>query len=113
MRRLPDRLERKPLKCDLDRTHKSFVRGGELFEHARESCGFSQEQAADHYGTTQSQLSRQITNQDNQHLSFNRICEMPPTFRRELALRMLADVAGGEPLRMFLEVPSVVERKRA
>lgn len=110
--RLPVRVERKPLKYGEERTSETFVRGGSLFESAREACGLSKEQAADHYGVSPSLMTRQTQNTDNQHLSFQRICEMPPAFRRELALRMLADVAGGEPLRMFLEVPSV-ERKRA
>lgn len=101
------------MKYGEERTSEPFVRGGTLFESAREACGFSKEQTADHYGVSPSLMTRQTQNSDNQHLSFQRICEMPAAFRRELALRMLADVAGGEPLRMFLEVPSVVERKRA
>ena len=113
VRRLPERVERKPLAYGEGRTHGTFVRGGALFEAARETCGFSRDTAAEHYGVSASVLSRHVTNQDNQHMSFQRICEMPPAFRRELALRMLADVAGDQPLRMFLEVPSVAERKRA
>ena len=110
VRRLPQRGELQSVKCETRRTTETFIRGGTLFESARDACGLSKEQAADHYGVSPSLLTRQTTNTDNQHLSFQRICEMPPAFRRELALRMLADVAGGEPLRMFLEVPSV-ERK--
>lgn len=108
-----DAVEGKPVKCELRGTSETFVRGGKLFDSAREACGLSNEQAADHYGVSPSLLTRQKSNQDNQHLSFQRICEMPPAFRRELALRMLADVAGGEPLRMFLEVPAVTEKRSA
>lgn len=111
--KLPGRGELKPLGCRLPDTQKSLVRGGELFEAARQGVGYSQEQAAAHMGVTSGTLSKQIDNTDNQHLSFNRICAMPAAFRRELALEMLADVSGADkPLRMFLEVPSV-ERKGA
>jgi hypothetical protein len=114
-RSVPDSLanvEPKPLRYGESRAQKVFVRGGELFEAAKGHCGYSQEQAADLMGITGGTLSKQIDNTDNQHLSFQRICEMPPAFRRELAMRMLMDVADGEPLRMFLEVP-IVERKQA
>jgi hypothetical protein len=96
MRERLDAVERRPLKCDTKRTSETFVRGGQLFESARERCGLSKEQAADHYGVSPSLLTRQTTNQDNQHLSFQRICEMPPAFRRELAIGMLTDVDGVE-----------------
>lgn len=89
-------VERKPLKCELRRASETFVRGGRIFEKARERCGFSKEQAADHYGVSASLLTRQVSNQDNQHLSFQRICDMPPAFRREIALGLLEDVGGVE-----------------
>lgn len=104
VRRLPERVERQPLKYGEGRTSETFVRGGKLFERARESCGFSKEQAAEHYGVSPSLMTRQTTNQDNQHLSFQRICEMPPAFRRELALQMLEDVQG-EALETWVKVP--------
>ena len=91
-----DSVERKPLKCQLSSTSETFVRGGRLFEKAREVCGFSKEQAADHYGVSPSLLARQVTNQDNQHLSFQRICAMPPAFQVEIALGMLRAVGGIE-----------------
>lgn len=91
-----DRVERKPLKCDIRRTKESFVRGGELFTQARERCGYSHEQAADHYGVSSGLLSRQVANQDNQHLSFQRICEMPSEFKREIGLGLLRDCGGVE-----------------
>ena len=79
-----DRVERKPLKCDLKRTKEVFVRGGQIFEQARESAQLTREQAADVYGVSAGLLSRQVTNQDNQHLSFQRMCEMPEAFQREV-----------------------------
>ena len=93
---LPERVERKPLKCEAVRTSETFVRGGKLFEKARERCGYSQAQAAGHYGVSASLLSRQTTNQDGQHLSWQRICEMPAAFKREIGLALLADVEGVE-----------------
>jgi hypothetical protein len=93
---LPVRVERKPLKCEAVRTKEPFVRGGQLFDQARNACGYSQEQAAGYMGVSPGLLSRQATNQDGQHLSFQRICEMPPAFRRELAIGMLEDVDGCE-----------------
>lgn len=102
MRSSLDAVERQPLKCGLRRTTETFVRGGQLFEKARERCGYSKEEAASHYGVTPSLLTRQTTNQDNQHLSFQRICEMPAAFQRELALRMLAGL--GVRMRMVVEV---------
>jgi len=101
-----DRVERKPLKCGPKRTSETFVRGGELFDSARQRCGFSMGEAADHYGVSPSLLQRQMTNQDNQHLSFQRICEMPPAFRTELALGLLEDVGVG------VEVETVVRIKK-
>jgi hypothetical protein len=89
--KLPDRVERKPLKCEPRRTSETFVRGGQVFEKARERCGFSKEQAADHYGVSPSLLTRQVANQDNQHLSFQRICEMPAPFKREIGKALLED----------------------
>lgn len=100
---LPARVERKPLKCEAIRTKESFVRGGELFERARNACGLSVDQAAGHMGVSAGLLSRQIDNADNQHLSFQRICEMPAAFRRELALGMLDDV-NGEPLEYWVRI---------
>lgn len=79
-----DRVERKPLKCEARRTSEVFVRGGQIFEEARECSQLTREQAADHYGVSASLLARQAANQDNQHLSFQRICEMPPKFQREV-----------------------------
>jgi hypothetical protein len=89
-------VERKPLKCDMRRTSETFVRGGRIFDKARERCGFSKEQAAEHYGVSHSLMTRQVANQDNQHLSFQRICDMPAAFRREIALGLLEDVGGVE-----------------
>lgn len=91
-----DAVERKPLKCALRGTSETFVRGGQIFETAREHCGLSKEQTAEHYGVSHSLMTRQASNQDNQHLSFQRICEMPPAFRREVALLMLAEIDGIE-----------------
>lgn len=82
-RAIPD-VERKPLKCSLKRTSEVFVRGGEIFEEARECASLTREQAAEKYGVSASLLQRQVTNQDNQHLSFQRICEMPTKFQREI-----------------------------
>jgi hypothetical protein len=88
-----DAVERKPLKYGEGRTSETFVRGGRIFEAAREASGFSKEQAADHYGVSPSLMTRQTQNVDNQHLSFQRICEMPPKFRRELIAAMSDDLA--------------------
>lgn len=79
-----DRVERKPLKCELRRTSEVFVRGGDIFEQARNAAQMTREQAADAYGVSASLLQRQVTNQDNQHLSFQRICEMPERFQVEV-----------------------------
>lgn len=79
-----DRVERKPVKCKLPSTSEVFVRGGQIFEQARECSQLTREQAADEYGVSASLLARQVVNQDNQHLSFQRICEMPAPFQREL-----------------------------
>jgi hypothetical protein len=89
-----DRVERKPLKCSLGRTSDVFVRGGEIFEQARECSGLTREQAASEYGVSASLLARQATNQDNQHLSFQRICEMPERFQHEV-IRAWAERLGG------------------
>jgi hypothetical protein len=96
-----DALELKTLKYGESRTSESFVRGGEVFEEARLACKWSKEQAAAHYGVSQSLLTRQVANQDNQHLSFQRICEMPAEFRREIGLRLLREVGAVEEEHVF------------
>jgi hypothetical protein len=45
------------------------------------------------YGTSPSLLSRQMANQDNQHLSFQRLWSMSVAFKKELLLAMAADLA--------------------
>lgn len=100
-------VELKPLKCGLGRTSDVFVRGGQIFEQARECCGLTREQAAAEYGVSASLLQRQATNQDNQHLSFQRICEMPLKFQTEVIRAWAERLAG------VVEVETTVRIKRA
>ena len=102
-----DRVELKPLKCDMKRTSEVFVRGGDVFDQARNRCGFSMGETAEHYGVSPSLLQRQMTNQDNQHLSFQRICEMPAKFKTEIAIGLLEDVGAG------VEVETTVRIKKS
>lgn len=81
-----------PQKCELRGTSESFVRGGQLFDEARQACAWSHKEAAGHYGVSESLLSRQRDHTDNQHLSFQRICEMPAAFQREIGLRLLRGI---------------------
>lgn len=105
-------MELRPLKRPEPRTSDSFVRrgkayeqGGKVFEQAVNRCGWTKDQAAGHYGVSASLMTRQMQNTDNQHLSFQRICEMPEAFRREIAIGLLEDVRG-------VEVDTVVTIKR-
>lgn len=101
-RNLPP-MELKPLKCERKRTSESFVRGGDIFEQARNAAQMTREQAADAYGVSASLLQRQVTNQDNQHLSFQRICEMPERFQREV-LRAWAERLERVRTRVVIEI---------
>src|SRR3990167_5574627 len=85
-----DAVEGKALKCELRRTTDSFVRAGKLVETAIGKAYAKRETAAEDYGTTPSLLTRQLTNQDNQHVSFQRLWSMPDDFKIEL-LKVLAD----------------------
>ncbi|HYF34276.1 MAG TPA: hypothetical protein VD994_03210 [Prosthecobacter sp.] len=94
-----DRVERKPLKCDLRRTTESFVRAGSLVDDAISKARMTREQAAAHYGVTPSLLARQIQNADNQHLSFQRLWSMPLAFKLELVDVLMSDLrADGAPV---------------
>ena len=93
------------MKCELRRTSETFVQGGKVFEQAVNRCGWSKDQAAGHYGVSASLMTRQMQNTDNQHLSFQRICEMPAAFRKEIAIGLLEAVDG-------VEVDTVVTIKR-
>jgi len=84
-----DGVERKPLKYGASGTQPSFVRGGQVFDTAMTRTGWNRATAAGHYGTSESLLSRQVSNQDNQHLSFQRICEMPAAFLVELVFALI------------------------
>lgn len=91
--------ERKMLKCDLGRTTETFVRVGRIVEQAISRAYPKLEAAAMDYGTSHSQLTRQLANQDNQHLSFQRLWSMPMAFRLELAHLLLEDLqAAGAPV---------------
>jgi hypothetical protein len=92
-RQLPP-MELRALKCELRRASDSFVRGGKVFEQAVNRCGWSKDEASGHYGVSASLMTRQMQNADNQHLSFQRICEMPAQFRKEIAIGLLEDVDG-------------------
>jgi hypothetical protein len=96
---LLDSVERKPLKCAMRRTTDSFARAGQLVEQAINRAYPKAEAAADDYGTTHSLMSRQMTNQDNQHLSFQRLWSMPEPFKLELVTVLLQDLkASGGPI---------------
>lgn len=91
-----DRVERKPLKCGAGRPTESFVRAGQLVDQAIAKAHLTKEQAADEYGVTPSLLARQLTNQDNQHLSFQRLWSMSDDFKREFLEVLAKDVQGVE-----------------
>lgn len=80
---------RKALKYGASGTHDSFVLGGQVFETAAQRLGWNRATTAGHYGVSESLLSRQSGNQDNQHLSFQRICEMPASFLVELIFALI------------------------
>lgn len=86
-------LERKPLKCGSVGTKDSFVRAGSVVERALDRAYPKQEAAASDYGVSPSLLSRQMRNQDDQHLSFQRLWSMPKPFKRELLAAMASDLA--------------------
>ena len=87
-----DRVERKPLKCQLRGTTESFVQVGKLVEHALKTAYPTQDIAAGEYGVTPSLMRRQIDNSDNQHLSFQRLWSMSDKFKTELLLVLAADL---------------------
>lgn len=93
-------MERKPLKYGTSRTSESFVRAGQLVEAAILKAQMTRDEAAGKYGVTASLMQRQITNQDNQHLSFQRLWSMPLAFKLELVAVLLDDLAAsGAPVK--------------
>lgn len=94
-----DHVEVKPLKCELRGTSDSFVRAGKLVETAVNRAYPKQEAAAQDYGTSASLMSRQIANEDKQHLSFQRLWSMPVSFKLELVDLLMEDLrAEGAPI---------------
>jgi hypothetical protein len=94
-----DRVVGKPLKCGPRRTSETFVRAGSLVETAIQRAYPKQEAAAQDYGTSPSLLSRQMRNQDDQHLSFQRLWSMPVHFKLVLVDLLMTDLkAGGAPI---------------
>ena len=92
-------LERKPLKYGEAGTKEKFVRAGDLVETAMHRVYSKQEAAAVDYGTSASLLSRQMRNQDDQHLSFQRLWAMPQAFKLELIDLLMEDLqASGAPI---------------
>lgn len=89
-----DDVERQPLKCGLRRASESFVRAGRLIDQAIRKVYDTRDGAAGDYGVTPSLMTRQITNQDNQHVSFQRLWSMPDDFKIEL-LKVLAEDLNG------------------
>jgi hypothetical protein len=88
-----DRVERRALKCAGPGTTETFVLAGRLVEKAIQRAYDTRESAAGDYGVTQSLMSRQITNQDNQHLSFQRMWSLSDEFWLELIV-IIAEVRG-------------------
>lgn len=75
------------------------MRAGRLVETAVNRAYDTKERAAEDYGTTHSLLTRQMTNQDNQHLSFQRLWSMPEQFKLELVAVLMDDLkAQGAPV---------------
>lgn len=94
-----DRVEGKPLKYGEVSTPDSFVRAGKLVEVAVQRAYPKQDAAAQDYGVSASLLSKQITNQDKQHLSFQRLWSMPLSFKLELVDLLMEDLrAEGAPV---------------
>lgn len=98
-----DAVEGKPLKCGLRRTPESFVRAGRLVDLAIARAHLTREEAAGHFGVSPSLLSRQLQNEDNQHISFQRLWSMPHAFKVEL-LRVLAEDLDGVKVRTVIEL---------
>jgi AraC-like DNA-binding protein len=68
-----DAVKVRPVKCDFRPTKESFVRQGAMVIQARERRGWSHEKLAQEMGISASLLSRQIENEDNQHVSWQRL----------------------------------------
>lgn len=89
---LPERVERKPLKCSPERAEviqaarkKVSPEGGQVTSTALEKAGVHRGEAAHYLGISEGLLSRQIENTDNQHLSFQRMWDfLPPHVWMEL-----------------------------
>jgi transcriptional regulator with XRE-family HTH domain len=98
-----DSVEGKPLKCALRRTPESFVRAGRLVDLAISRAHLTRDEAAGLFGVSPSLLSRQLQNEDNQHVSFQRLWSMPQAFKLEL-LRVLAEDLDGVRVRTVIEL---------
>ena len=101
-RSVAERLEQvncKSVKYGETRTQDSFVRAGKLVETAVNRAYPKQDAAAQDYGTSSSLMSKQIANQDKQHLSFQRLWSMPVSFKLELVDLLMEDLrAEGAPV---------------